>query len=105
MTTGPLIEEGLNPVHYLLVVLGGGDVEVHVPVPDVTVADHAGGGPAQPLPHHRHAVVEHGQRQRDVVLRGQSLLQHRTTEKSKYLQKVKTSLDLLNETIVAKTQG
>ena len=42
MTTGPLIEEGLNPVHYLLVVLGGGDVEVHVPVPHVTIPNHSG---------------------------------------------------------------
>ena len=42
MTTGPLIEEGLNPVHYLLVVLGGGDVEVHVPVPHVSITNHPG---------------------------------------------------------------
>ena len=41
VTAGPLVEEGLNPVHHLLAVLGGGDVQVHVPVPHVTITNHA----------------------------------------------------------------
>ena len=43
MTAGPLVEERLDPVHHLLAVLGGGDVQVHVPVSHVTITNHPGG--------------------------------------------------------------
>ena len=42
MTTGPLIEEGLNAIHHLLAVLGSRDVQVHVPVPHVSITNHPG---------------------------------------------------------------
>ena len=42
MTASPLVEERFNPVHHLLAVLGGGDVQVHVAVPNVAVANHPG---------------------------------------------------------------
>ena len=42
MTTGPLIEEGLDAVHHLLAVLGSRDVEVHVAVPHVSITNHPG---------------------------------------------------------------
>ena len=43
VTAGPLVEERLDPVHHLLAVLRGGDVQVHVPVPHVTITNHPGG--------------------------------------------------------------
>ena len=50
VTTGPLIEEGLNAIHHLLAVLGSRDVQVHVPVPHVPITNHPGCTlPFQPL--------------------------------------------------------
>ena len=42
VTTGPLIEEGLNAIHHLLAVLGSCDVKVHVAVPHVSITNHPG---------------------------------------------------------------
>ena len=42
VTAGPLVEERLNPIHHLLAVLGGRDVQVHVAIPHVTITNHAG---------------------------------------------------------------
>ena len=43
VTAGPLVEKGLNPVHHLLAVLRGGDIQVHVAVPHVAITNHPGG--------------------------------------------------------------
>ena len=50
VTTGPLIEEGLNAIHHLLAVLGSRDVQVHVAIPHVPITNHPGCAlPFQPL--------------------------------------------------------